>query len=329
MTKRAFTLTELLVVIAIIALLVMILVPTLSLANKIAKRSVCQSNLNKLSTVLSHARRPNLAKPQNVTEVTMYFPDWQIWPMQAYSVAQSTEVFRCPEDDLPPSVDIGALRKRVVFRSTYGGGVEIPLAGPVVNEYCLSRRGSNNKGTYTEWVFEEAGRITTWGWDFWEPANHNDGWVRIYDATGDIEIVSCNCGGDNQLWIDNKPAFGSDPTNHAHTQIRPNVGKTLNVGCGVSGISSYGVNTFAHRYMYSSPALVLMDYESDDPLTLCADPDEPAKVRQQLLKSLRHLNQLNILLTDGSVRKAGLAEVDPVQNRALWNPSKVVPHPDD
>jgi prepilin-type processing-associated H-X9-DG protein len=226
------------------------------------------------------------------------------------------------------ATDITSLCKRVVYRSTYGGGVQIPLEGSVVNEYVLSRSGTDPKGNYVEYVFEEAGKITTYSWNFWDPSKHNDGWVRIYPVSGTIEIISCNCGGDNQLWIDNKPAFGPDPTNKMHTQMKPNVGKTINLGAGVSGTSSYGINSFAHRYSYGSPVLVLMDYEADG-ATLAADPDDPARVRQQLLNSLRHLGRVNMLLADGSVRTAGLSQIDPVANRRLWNPDNLAPHADD
>ncbi len=332
MKKRAFTLTELMVVISIIALLVMVVSPTLTTTWRVARRTLCQNNLAKLSTVLAQASGANFSHPNNISQITEYFPDWQMWPAQAFTAINDPAVFRCPEDDSPKTLDYSSVHKRVEFRSTYGGGVAITLATQLGdNYYYLGRTGSDPvKGKYTEYVFEEAGRILTYGWDFWVITNHNDGFIRIYEMTGELVVLACNCGGDNQLWIDNKPAFGPDTSNLNYTQLNRNVGKTLKLGSGVSTLASYGVNSFAHRYPYSSSVLVLMDYKSDDlTISMSADPDEPTKVREQLLKSLRHLGRLNMLKADGSVQTAGLSQIDPAQNRPLWNPKNLVPHADD
>jgi len=330
MKKRAFTLTELMVVIGIIALLVMVVSPTLTTAWNMARRSICQNNLAKLSTVMAQASGANFSRPNNVSQLTEYFPDWQMWPAQAYSMVKETALFQCPEDDAPPIQDYSLLRKRVVYRYP---GVEINLTSVLGdNNYYLGRTGVDPaKGKYYEYVFESIGNILGWAaklGSYWIPTNHNDGYIRIYDMTGELLVVSCNCTCNTQLWIDNKPAFGTDPSNLYHTQMQRNVGKTVKIGNGIGGLTSYGVNSFAHRYPYGSSTLVLMDYEGDG-VMMSLDPDEPAKVRQQLLKSLRHLGRLNMLKADGSVQTVGLSSIDPAQNRPLWNPKNLVPHADD
>ena len=242
------------------------------------------------------------------------YPNRDNWPEPAQSAVKSLELFRCPKDDRK-FVPVEDLHGRVEFRSTWGGGVAIPLSGLVSSGYVLSRKGSN----YIEYVFEEAGNIND---NFWNINNHNDGYLRFWND-GVLEVLSCNCTGDNQLWIDNQPAFAglhpNDPV--AARQIRPNVGAKIKSGfCDAQ--TSYGLNIYAHDYPYSGKTLVLLDYNERH-----ADPDDSAKMRQLLMASGRHMNRMNVLMSDASVTAMGPVELDPILARSLWwNPQNKPPH---
>jgi len=211
----------------------------------------------------------------------------------------------------------------VEFRSTYQGGCAILLNGDPDGRYVLSRAGPDpNNPDYVEWVFEEArGVISQKYWN--PPPQHNDGWVRIYNKTGILEVVSCTCGDlFESLWIDGKPAFGPDPANNQDTRMHLNVGVRIDLmkstGGGISyagGSASYGINKYANLYIYGDPTLVLLDYES-----LTANPDDVAAMRDLLSRSTRHFGQMNVLFADGSINTRSASELDPVLHPEVWNP---------
>lgn len=80
--RTAFTLVELLVVISIIALLMAILVPSLSKARDQSKVSVCLSNLRQIGIAIhTYADQHNGAIPRGPTDAIPYYPEqgWDEW----------------------------------------------------------------------------------------------------------------------------------------------------------------------------------------------------------------------------------------------------------
>lgn len=310
MKDNAFTLVELLVVIAIIALLVGIITPSFNGVQEYTKATICQGQLSRIAQVFTTSNTKTLINTSaRDGSLDSPYPDRNNWPDPAITAVKAPGLFKCPKDDRK-SVPIEDLHGRVEFRSTWGGGVAIPLSGLVSSGFVLSRKGPN----YIEYVFEEAGDITQAFWNL-DPSQHNDGYLRFWND-GTLEVLSCTCGGDNQLWIDNKPAFG--PNNY---QIRPNVGAKIKTGFA-DAVTSYGINIYAHDYPYSGKVVVLLDYTEKQ-----ADPDNSAKTRELLMASRRHLNRMNVLMSDASVTALGAVELDPILARTLWwNPQNKLPH---
>jgi len=127
MRRRAFTLIEVLVVVAIIALLVAILLPSLSRAREISRRTVCLHNLKTLAQcwVLYHtenrgalvggpADSAEVTPPASATFLSKYAPGWvkfigttpaqqpletQYWSLRKgalFKYIRMTDVYHCP-----------------------------------------------------------------------------------------------------------------------------------------------------------------------------------------------------------------------------------------
>ncbi len=103
--RRAFTLIELLVVVAIIALLISILLPSLSKAKENGRRAVCQSNLHHIGVafkqyfgdyedVLPEAAGLPSWNPESPNDPGYYPPITQF--LKPY--VKNLDIFRCPSD---------------------------------------------------------------------------------------------------------------------------------------------------------------------------------------------------------------------------------------
>jgi len=142
----AFTLIELLVVVAIIALLISILLPSLSRAREQARRSVCASNLHQVGIAMPMYTEDNKdyypSTPRGVSGVDAdghtidYNMVWEYGGAQGESWANRPvhkrvlnkyiypEFFRCPSDKALPGTGDAAFG--TLYRST---GTSYPLNG--------------------------------------------------------------------------------------------------------------------------------------------------------------------------------------------------------
>ena len=98
-TKKAFTLIELLVVVSIIALLVSILLPSLSKARELAKAAACMSNLKQLGiTTQCYVNEYNGYLPPRKQDSMTSTSGYRYWPsmLTTAKLLDSRDVFYCP-----------------------------------------------------------------------------------------------------------------------------------------------------------------------------------------------------------------------------------------
>jgi len=101
--RKAFTLIELLVVVAIIAVLISVLLPSLSQARESARRTVCMSNLKQIGTAfVFYMDSYNEKLPPGILNKNGYLLGWFdfLYEMDpVYWDKDGKHVLMCPSDD--------------------------------------------------------------------------------------------------------------------------------------------------------------------------------------------------------------------------------------
>ena len=96
--------------------------------------------------------------------------------------------------------------------------------------------------------------------------------------------------------------------------LKGKVGKEVELE-GAAGVCSYGMAKGAERFGTGHHKILVMDYDkSIVDTTVSASHD-------LLLKAGRHMGQINILFTDGSIISFGPTEIDPLipRNADFWS----------
>jgi len=170
--REAFTLIELLVVVAIIAVLVAILMPTLTMAKELARRSACAVNLHtNYLAFMTYAAEQNGKLP-----VTVYHNDTDA----LISVSAAQELFpKYYGTDATPIPWPGSYVPRTPYRAGMGSFF-CPSMTAVMPQW--------SPGTSPKWEWENNG-IPYYSWQgIWYEAHTNPSWNVVYAGWYNVNV---------------------------------------------------------------------------------------------------------------------------------------------
>ena len=321
-TKKAgFTLVELLVVTAIIALLAVLMVPTLSGIYHVARTTTCANNLRRIGEAVTL-----FAASDPGGQEVMVSP--QRWPVQLAGYVGEGGVFVCPEGEselkTPESLPIDDLV--CVHVTTTGYDLEL-IEGP-----------------YSAKLSDEQFQAITFGSHVFIPTYHPGAdptvyWWVLEDITSagsdmDYEIgVRVTENGDGTLTIRVKQLTGAgynfnlvDKTDRKVLVSKPQMdggpGSEVVLGEG-GGTTSYGMNAEVNSISNDVEKIMVLDY----PWFVARSThdwsgDRLASDIPGIPVFARHNGKINVLFTGGSVRLKRPDEVNPVDpgiQRTLWD----------
>jgi len=341
MKRKAFTLVELMVVMSILALLVAILLPSMSSVFALARQTICKGNLKRLGDAFSTASGGSVGKTgrsSSVREIVSSFPRPLAWPEYPQHVVSDPTVYKCPE--APVKQGQGALRDMLAlceYVCPYGSFPMDTMEGK--SQFYISRRGEDpERGKYTEYMLQDDngnGQFELMDFHKWVDT---DGACRVYDD-GTIYVFEdvpttpdwegCRgpgypdrmntCPDINIIHFRGEPAFGNEGRLRNH---RGQYHKLKDWKFSGAGMTNYGINSYAEHYPYGTDCIVLVDYNE-----LIVEVDEPLEAGQILQESARHLGRVNYLTADGRVKSTWPIDITPAdspKNDPLWNPEDVV-----
>ena len=121
MRRKAFTLTELMVVVAVIALLLAVVMPSMTSVLAMGRATICRNNLHNLAAAFvasAHARNPAGDAGTTSDDVARIYPEPMRWPGIPSDAVPEAAMYRCPDDMLKRS--LADCLKKLEYRCPYG-----------------------------------------------------------------------------------------------------------------------------------------------------------------------------------------------------------------
>ena len=332
MNRRAFTLVELLVVIVILGLLLALLMPAGQQAWAVVRTTICRNNLfhiyQTFGIAAADARLSNIGK-------TPFFPEPDDWWVTAIQYSETSNILLCPEAGEGVEVQAAAANplSRMVYRNIDSSSwkpsrnIEIRFDDSAHqgfgNMHLGTRTGSDARGEYIEIGLDDNSEVT----EAYMDGDGHDGIIRVYLDDGGkttAKLMKFSCGEYNSVLFDGEPLFTGpgDPedVNNSASEMYGWLGGSNKVGMevelgGAAGVCSYGMAKGAERFGTGHHKILVMDYDKS-----IVDPTVSAS-HDLLLKAGRHMGQINILFTDGSIISFGPTEIDPLipRNADFWS----------
>lgn len=327
--RRGFTLVELMVVLSIIALLTMMVVPSMTGVATMARITLCQNNLKRISEATQTWAAEN--------ETWDQFSLAESWTTTVIQNA-SPDVLLCPEGEDTLLAEGTPIEEQIQIK--YGSRY-IPLVVGVQlykfsDEQWQTLTGEGKKIQEPVVYDGKNPDVYWWGMDDSPMGSGDDDFqdmaIRVTkngDGTATVWIQSCTNGHPEIAWMKDGTLVPNGEwfyhNQHHYSDNNPeSQGDHIELPLGVGGASHYAMNK-AQLDMRRNGKIQALDYLSsiarshednwNDPRW---DPDEDGRP-----DFLRHRGRLNVLFTGGAVKLQWREEVDPVDvytERALWQP---------
>jgi prepilin-type processing-associated H-X9-DG protein len=330
---------ELLVVLSILAVLGAIFLPSFGRARAVSRATICRNNLRRICDGLAvRVAKLSLISGGQPT----HYPMAEEWPFVPFSdFLPVPQVFVCPETDDEIVIESGVLSNLVYINRDSSDwkparNIEIRFDDPhhqgLGHKHLGTRRGSDERGDYIEVGLDDNSIVT----ERYMDNDGHDGIIRIYfndRRTGRAiaKLMAYSCREYNTVLAGGKPLFVNypdeppdgadpdmvtDPNHEAYGWLGPGRSKVgMEVQLGAMSCS-YGMTRGSEKFRAGSGRILVLDYDET-----IVDPGA-SNVQDMLQQGARHLGRLNVLYTDGSVRRRGPTEIDPLipGNARLWRP---------